>query len=285
MSDLHNAIKILISLIIFLFAGNLIVLGYYHFSGNTDLSYTTYAYLDVIISLFTIICLIIIYHDILIKDFKELKKSKIFDVIQLIIGAVITLFLIKIFSSILESIICDIFNIGQAEVENQQSVEALLKSAPLIMGLSVCILAPFEEELLFRGGIKKAIKNKRVFMSVSGLIFGLMHVTDHYLLLIGILIVGLVIDFIYRLDITNSTKVSMSIASIALIFSIVGFILVLIYGYQGLISSFDANELIGGITYVIAGLYLAHLYYAYDNIYINMGVHAANNIISMLISL
>jgi len=76
-------------------------------------------------------------------------------------------FLIYISISILLTII-----IGENST-NQQEIEKL----PLWFTIPmVCLYAPFIEEILCRGFIKNAIKNKTVFIIISGLIFGLGHI-------------------------------------------------------------------------------------------------------------
>ena len=42
------------------------------------------------------------------------------------------------------------------------------------------ILAPFMEELLFRGIIRKVFNNGYLFIIISGLIFGILHVIDDF---------------------------------------------------------------------------------------------------------
>ena len=52
----------------------------------------------------------------------------------------------------------------------------MTKSSPILMLISTVLLAPFAEEGIFRLGLKKVIKNKYIFMVISGLLFGFMHV-------------------------------------------------------------------------------------------------------------
>ena len=55
---------------------------------------------------------------------------------------------------------------------NQQELEKL----PILMLVFVAIVyAPFVEELLFRGSIRRIIKNDTFFVIISGIVFGLLH--------------------------------------------------------------------------------------------------------------
>ena len=45
------------------------------------------------------------------------------------------------------------------------------------------------------------------------------------------------------------------------------------------------NEIINSISYIAMGMYLAYIYAKENNIYINIGVHSLNNILSMIVLL
>ena len=67
-----------------------------------------------------------------------------------------------------------VFNLGLAN--NETSVRELINSAPIYMFLSACIIAPFQEEMIFRKTFKDIFSNKYLFIIFSGLIFGALHV-------------------------------------------------------------------------------------------------------------
>ncbi len=74
-------------------------------------------------------------------------------------------------SYLIVSLVC-VFMINQGTSINQQAVEAL----PLWYSLPLSIIwAPIVEELLFRGCIRRFIKNNTLYIITSGLIFGLLH--------------------------------------------------------------------------------------------------------------
>ena len=59
---------------------------------------------------------------------------------------------------------------------NEQAVQGLIRTTPYLMLFTAGILAPIAEEITFRKGIAKIFKNKWVYATASGLIFGLLHV-------------------------------------------------------------------------------------------------------------
>ena len=62
---------------------------------------------------------------------------------------------------------------------NEESVRAILKATPIITMFFSCIVAPFIEELIFRKAFKDAINTKWVFILVSGIVFGSLHVVGN----------------------------------------------------------------------------------------------------------
>lgn len=59
---------------------------------------------------------------------------------------------------------------------NEQTVQSMISSLPWLMLINAGILAPINEEIIFRKSFKSVIKNKWFFVLVSGFVFGLMHV-------------------------------------------------------------------------------------------------------------
>lgn len=59
---------------------------------------------------------------------------------------------------------------------NEQTVQSMISSLPWLMLINAGILAPINEEIIFRKSFKNVIKNKWIFVLVCGFVFGLMHV-------------------------------------------------------------------------------------------------------------
>ncbi len=60
--------------------------------------------------------------------------------------------------------------------ENEEAVRSLIDIAPWYMAFELMIYAPLTEEIIFRKSIKEAFQNKYLYVLVSGLIFGGLHV-------------------------------------------------------------------------------------------------------------
>lgn len=61
---------------------------------------------------------------------------------------------------------------------NESTLRELIKSIPIYMGFSTVLYAPFVEEIIFRKSIRNVTKNKKVFVLLSGFIFGILHITS-----------------------------------------------------------------------------------------------------------
>lgn len=61
---------------------------------------------------------------------------------------------------------------------NQQTLQTMFKSYPILVAALSMLYAPFAEELMFRGVFRKFINSKYLFIIVSGILFGLLHVID-----------------------------------------------------------------------------------------------------------
>ena len=71
---------------------------------------------------------------------------------------------------------------------NEDAVQKLIKLSPILMLINTSIMAPLEEELIFRLSFLKTFKNSYMYVLVSGLLFGFVHVIFSYKTLI---------DFVY----------------------------------------------------------------------------------------
>ncbi len=62
--------------------------------------------------------------------------------------------------------------------QNEQSVRTLISISPFITFIFAVFVGPFVEEMIFRKTFKEAIKSKWLFILVSGIVFGSLHVID-----------------------------------------------------------------------------------------------------------
>lgn len=59
---------------------------------------------------------------------------------------------------------------------NEKAVQQMIETLPWAMLINAGIIAPFTEEITFRKTFRTLFKNKWLFASVAGLVFGAMHV-------------------------------------------------------------------------------------------------------------
>lgn len=119
------------------------------------------------------IILISIYRKDFIKDFKNYFKNfpKNFEtsfkywIIGLIIMYVSNFFIT--------------FILHKQIAGNEETVRNYLAALPLLMTFNAVICAPINEELVFRKSFKDIFSNKWIFATMSGLIFGCLHVTSY----------------------------------------------------------------------------------------------------------
>lgn len=63
---------------------------------------------------------------------------------------------------------------------NQQMLNSMFKKLPILMLLLSTLYAPFAEECIFRLSLSKLLKNKTLFIIISGFLFGALHVVDKF---------------------------------------------------------------------------------------------------------
>lgn len=70
---------------------------------------------------------------------------------------------------------------------NQEIVNSNIMIAPIYMIIASVIFAPFLEETIFRLGFREIFKNDTLFIIMSGLVFGGLHVISSYTNLINLI--------------------------------------------------------------------------------------------------
>lgn len=117
-----------------------------------------------------VIILFIIYFKSLKEDFKKIKGN-----LYNILDNGIKYWLVGLILMVISNIIINTF-IPQAQANNEESVQLLIKGSGFLSVIAVGILAPIIEELVFRKAFKEVFTNKTLFVLASGLIFGSLHV-------------------------------------------------------------------------------------------------------------
>ncbi len=121
--------------------------------------------ISVLVQLLLIVIIMYINRKKLKKDLKSLKV----DHIKTGLGYWFKFLIISITINFL-------INVLGAELPLNESVNRnILETAFLPSIISFLIVGPLIEELIFRFSLRKAINNKKIFIIVSGLLFGLSH--------------------------------------------------------------------------------------------------------------
>lgn len=166
-----------------------------------------------VIDIIYLVSLVFIYRKELKEDFKDFKENGagyIFKYAPLYLLGVI---LMGITNALLVKVT------GMEMSTNEQNVRTLIKYYPLYMSFSSVMYAPIVEELIFRKSIKNLFNDNILFVLMSGLIFGLIHVVgtgnegiNEILMGIPYIIMGL--DFAYIYAKTKNIFTTMTLHSI-----------------------------------------------------------------------
>ena len=124
-------------------------------------------------SIWNIIILIIF----ILSYYKTLKEDakKFFSNFSNNFEEAFKVYLIGVIVMIVSNVIITLI-LGNKIAENEQLVRERIELFPILMLLDVAIYAPLTEELLFRKSIRDVVKNKWLYIFISGFIFGGMHV-------------------------------------------------------------------------------------------------------------
>lgn len=227
---IYNILKLVLGFLFFFYFGDIVV-NLLKLVGIKveDLSNLGTVIYQFVISTFMFGFLLIIYFKNIKSDFLSFKKQvekNIRYIIKMFFIFMITKYVVSVLSVIIMTV-CG-FDTSSMTSVNQNLIEMYVKASPVLMFLSAAVLAPMYEEILFRIGIGKVIRNKFLFVIISGFIFGFMHV--------------------FPLE----EGISLTL---------------------GLMQS---------ITYVTMGIFLAYVYSKTGNIFMSIGLHFLNNLLSIL---
>ena len=125
----------------------------------------------ILLDVFLIMILSFVYLKIIVKDFKDFKKNKKEYINEYAKYWFLNIALMAISNIIISSII----DIKQAT--NQDYVEDLLVKYPIYSVITTVVIAPVLEELMFRLNFRKIFKTDMLFIIISGLVFGMMHMS------------------------------------------------------------------------------------------------------------
>lgn len=151
---------------------------------NPDISKIPFTIKVIYLLLFEIVqisFIIYLIKDKIKQDLKDLKKNH-----KEYFSNNIKYYLIGIILMMISNIIISFFNSGNI-AGNEEAVRDIFSTAPIYMYISAVFLAPLLEELVFRQGIRNIFTNDKLFIIVSGLVFGGLHVIGNVSSLIDLL--------------------------------------------------------------------------------------------------
>lgn len=113
--------------------------------------------------------LIFKFKDDLTYDIKNIKEDLKGNIKKIILIHILFIICMYISNLILYSLLGDIAN-------NEESIRNTLSSSPILMSLSICILGPLMEELIYRYPYKNIKTNRLVAFATYTLLFAMLHI-------------------------------------------------------------------------------------------------------------
>lgn len=179
-----------------------------------------------LINLSLMIMLFIFYRKSIKENLKDLKfnfKSYIKDNFKY--------YVIGLLIMIISNIIISFFVEGNST--NETLIREYINIMPIYMIFSSCIYAPFTEEMVFRKSLRNCFNNKVLYILLSGLIFGSMHLLSasnliELVFLIPYSSLGCVFAYMYYK--TNNIFVPMTFHMVHNTIIVINYLLMLIIG-------------------------------------------------------
>ena len=134
------------------------------------MSYKTAVVLSTFSSIVTFFIFFLIYRKDLKKDFKDFWKNK-----ENYMDTGIRCWIIGLLIMFASNIILN-YLLKAGGAANEKAVQTMIKTLPILMIIDAGFIAPFNEEIVFRKTLKDIFKNKWLFIILSFLLFGGVHV-------------------------------------------------------------------------------------------------------------
>lgn len=158
---------------------------------NNNFEKEIYLFITSLIYMFIVI---LVYKKELKKDFKSFNLKLVIKYIPIYIIGIILMGICS----------CIVTNITGIQIsKNETVVRQSIKLFPIYMCFSTVIYAPFVEEITFRKTFKNIINDRILFVLISGIIFGLVHMSvsnnpyNELLMIIPYIIMGIDFSYIY----------------------------------------------------------------------------------------
>ena len=126
----------------------------------------------IIIYISILAIMIIVFRKQLVHDFKIFKEY-----FREYMSLTIKTWIKSLVVMMILGIIIQLYT-NTTQFNNQETLQKMFNSYPILVAFLSMLYAPFAEELMFRGVFRKFIKSKYLFIIISGVLFGLLHVID-----------------------------------------------------------------------------------------------------------
>lgn len=137
---------------------------------TSTLSQTFRIFYSLFYELFLLMIILLLFLDDLKKAYSDLKKNH-----KKYFSACFKYWIIGLLVMMFSNLILQKFSTNGI-AGNEQTINELFEVSPLYIWVSAVLIAPFMEELLFRQGIRNIFKNDILFILISGIFFGSLHV-------------------------------------------------------------------------------------------------------------
>ena len=155
----------LLSSIIFTIIISLLHIDYNHLNNNIKIT------INLLYDIFMIVIIVWIYHKTFKEHFNKFKKN-IIEYISTYLKYWFLAIILMIISNMLISLT------GATMSSNEQAILKLFHKYPIYVIITAVAIAPILEETVFRLAIRKIISNNYLYIILSGLLFGLLHVSS-----------------------------------------------------------------------------------------------------------
>ncbi len=137
---------------------------------TSTLSQTFRIFYSLFYEIFLLMIILLLFLDDLKKAYSDLKKNH-----KKYFSSCFKYWIIGLLVMMFSNLILQKFSTNGI-AGNEQTINELFEVSPLYIWISAVLIAPFMEELLFRQGIRNIFKNDILFILISGIFFGSLHV-------------------------------------------------------------------------------------------------------------
>lgn len=171
---LINIIKLIVSFLTFEFSYifKLLPIAIFKLDAN-NLSTTT----NYVLTVYAYLCITLILYLLYRKELK-IEWKKFTSKLGKNMDTAFKYYFIGLFGMMLFNIIIN-FILKLGGPQNEQNVQSMIDASPWLMLICAGLLAPITEELVFRKAFQNVFTKKWLFVIISGLVFGALHVIGY----------------------------------------------------------------------------------------------------------